>query len=317
MTKTTKCAKGALVGLVLGAFAATPAQAFFFGSKTSNYTQTDYPIVLVHGLFGFDTIGPVDYWHRIPSALREDGADVYVAQVSAANSTEVRGEQLLAQVEEILAITGAERVNLIGHSHGGPTIRYVSGVRPDLVGSVSSVAGPHKGSDVADLIGGVAPAGGPAEAVVASVVNGFTGLIDLMSEGGFDQDSASALYSLSSDGSEEFNAQFPAGIPADCGDGEHIVDGVRYYSWSGTGVLTNVLDPSDLLLGLTSLAFVGEKNDGLVGRCSSHLGKVIRDDFRQNHLDEVNQVLGLYAPFTTSPVSVYRQHANRLKNTGL
>lgn len=316
MIKTKVRTRHALFGLVLGALAASPAQAFFFGNQESTYTQTDYPVVLVHGLFGFDTVGPVDYWHRIPSALREDGADVYVAQVSAANSTEVRGEQLLAQVEEILAITGAERVNLIGHSHGGPTIRYVAAVRPDLVGSVSSVAGPHRGSDVADLIAGIAPAGSPTEAVVSTVVNGFTGLIDLLSDGGLDQDSAGALYSLSSEGSDDFTARFPAGVPADCGDGDHVVNGVRYYSWSGTGVLTNALDPSDYLLGLTSLAF-SEANDGLVGRCSSHLGKVIRDDFRQNHLDEVNQVLGLSAPFTTNPVSVYRQHANRLKNAGL
>ena len=33
------------------------------------------------------------------------------------NSTEIRGEQTLQQVEEILAITGKAKVNLIGHSH--------------------------------------------------------------------------------------------------------------------------------------------------------------------------------------------------------
>jgi len=69
----------------------------------SGYTQTRYPIVLVHGLFGFDNALGVDYFYGIPDALRRDGAKVYVAQVSAANSTEVRGEQLLAQVQNILA----------------------------------------------------------------------------------------------------------------------------------------------------------------------------------------------------------------------
>ncbi|MCY4798836.1 lipase, partial [Pseudomonas aeruginosa] len=58
-------------------------------------------------------------------------------------------------------------------------------------------------------------------------------------------------------------------------------------------------------------------NDGLVGTCSSHLGMVIRDNYRMNHLDEVNQVFGLTSLFETSPVSVYRQHANRLKNASL
>jgi triacylglycerol lipase len=69
-----------------------------------------------------------------------------------------------------------------------------------------------------------------------------------------------------------------------------------------------------------SAAFIGKadsENDGLVGRCSSHLGKVIRDNYRMNHLDEVNQVIGLTSIFETDPVVVYRNHANRLKNAGL
>ena len=96
------------------------------GAWAAGYTATRYPIVLVHGLFDFDAIGPVDYWYRIPAALRADGAQVYVTQVSAANSTEVRGGQLLRQVQQILAVTGAAKVNLIGHSysHGAPTARY-------------------------------------------------------------------------------------------------------------------------------------------------------------------------------------------------
>ena len=89
---------------------------FAQSALAAGYTQTKYPIVLVHGLFGFDRIGPVDYWYGIPSALRSDGAKVYVTQVSAANITEVRGEQLLTQVKQILAVTGATKVNLIGHS---------------------------------------------------------------------------------------------------------------------------------------------------------------------------------------------------------
>ena len=40
----------------------------------AGYTQTKYPIVLVHGLFGFDSILGIDYWYRIPENLRADGA---------------------------------------------------------------------------------------------------------------------------------------------------------------------------------------------------------------------------------------------------
>ncbi len=96
----------------------------------AGYTQTRYPIVLVHGLFGFDKLLGVDYFYGIPQALTRDGAKVYVAQVSATQSSELRGEQLIKQVQQVLAITEAEKVNLIGHSHGGPTIRYVASVAP-------------------------------------------------------------------------------------------------------------------------------------------------------------------------------------------
>ena len=64
-------------------------------ASATGYTETKYPIVLVHGLFGFDNIGAVEYFYTVPFYLRIDGAKVYTVQVSAANSTEVRGEQLL------------------------------------------------------------------------------------------------------------------------------------------------------------------------------------------------------------------------------
>jgi triacylglycerol lipase len=54
-----------------------------------------------------------------------------------------------------------------------------------------------------------------------------------------------------------------------------------------------------------------------VASCSTHLGRVIRDDYALNHLDEVNQTVGLVNLFETNPVTLFRQHANRLKNLGL
>lgn len=306
-------AGSAAITLFVFGLVAAPAQAWWFDRS---YTQTKYPIVLVHGLFGFDSVGPLDYWHRIPSELRQDGAEVYVAQVAAGNSTEMRGEQLLQQVEEIVAISGKPKVHLIGHSHGGPTVRYVASVRPDLVASATSVAGPHRGSAVADLINESAPEGSLRRQFIASVTDALAGLIDLMSGGGYQQDTVAALHSLTTAGAAAFNAAHPQGIPSGCGEGQHVVNGVRYFSWSGIAHITNLLDPSDYGMAATGLAF-NEANDGLVGRCSSHLGKVIRSDYFQNHLDEVNQLFGLTAPLATNPVTLYRQHANRLKNLGL
>lgn len=282
----------------------------------SGYTQTRYPIVLVHGLFGFDSFLGLDYFYGIPSALREDGARVFVAQVSAANSTEVRGEQLLAQVKNVLAITGAAKVNLVGHSHGGPTIRYVAGVAPQLVASATSIGGVNKGSRVADILRGTVPPGTLSETIVNNAAKAFVALINLGSGGtSLPQTPTAALNSLTTAGSADFNRRFPQAVPAGCGSGAELVNGVRYYSWTGTQPVTNILDVSDGSLGILSLVF-GEANDGLVSACSSRLGKHL-GDYRQNHLDEVNQVVGLRDWFSVDPVTLYRQHANRLKQAGL
>ena len=77
------------------------------------------------------------------------------------------------------------------------------------------------------------------------------------------------------------------------------------------------LDPIDALTTITGLAFAGKPSDGLVGTCSSHLGLVIRDNYYQNHFDEVNQAFGLISLFTTHPPTLFKNHANRLKNAAL
>ncbi|MCK8639862.1 hypothetical protein M1L59_03965 [Acinetobacter schindleri] len=58
-------------------------------------------------------------------------------------------------------------------------------------------------------------------------------------------------------------------------------------------------------------------NEGIVSVCSAKFGKTIRDDYPWNHLDEINLMFGIKGTFAPDPVSVYRQHANRLKLQGL
>ena len=301
---------------------AANAHASLFGA--SNYTQTRYPIVLGHGLLGWDNMLGIDYWYGIPSALRRDGAQVYVTQVSQLNSTELRGEQLLAQVEQIAAISGKGKVNLIGHSHGGPTIRYVAGVRPDLVASVTTVGAPNTaGAAPADFLKKVveSPAGPATVAIVGGIANALGSVINFLSAGDktTPQDALAALTSLHTEGILQFNKRFPHALPSSaCGEGAYSVGGMRYYYWSGTTIRTHALDPSDLLVSATALTFdKNDANDGLVGRCASHLGMVIRDNYRMNHLDEINQFFGLTSLLETDPITVYRQHANRLKKAGL
>ena len=309
-----------MVGVVLFAMtvALAPRSADAFCLFNCTYTKTKYPIVLAHGLGGFDELfGVYEYWFGIPDALRDGGAAVYVTEVSQLNSTEARGEQLIDQVETITALTGKPKVNLIGHSHGGLDVRYVAAVRPDLVASVTSVGSPHKGAALADYLRANVSNGSFTESVVAFFANSLGTLLGLLSGSSNPQDGIAALDSLTTAGMATFNAQYPQGVPAtSCGNGAASVNGIRYYSWSGTGILTNALDVSDGALAVSSLVYP-EANDGLVGRCSSHLGSVIRDNYVHNHLDEVNQVLGLVSIFDANPRSVFRDHANRLKNAGL
>ncbi len=309
--------KSFLASLTL-ALVLVAGQANAFCFFTCNAAKTRYPIVLAHGLAGFDELfGVFEYFFGIPNALRDRGATVFVTQVSAFNSTAARGEQLLDQVETIVAITGKPKVNLIGHSHGGLDVRYVASVRPDLVASATAVAGPHKGADLADFLRANVENGSFTEGVLSFFANSLGTVLGLLSGSTDPQDAVLALDALTASGAAAFNAQHPQGVPTSaCGQGASSVNGVRYYSWSGTGILTNVFDLSDPALALTSL-FYDLPNDGLVDRCSSHLGSVIRDNYFQNHLDEVNQLLGLVSIFESNPRTLFRNHANRLKNAGL
>ncbi|WP_043991463.1 triacylglycerol lipase [Vibrio sp. AND4] len=291
----------------------------FSSSNASDYTETKYPIVLVHGLFGFNTLAGVDYFYGIPHSLTKDGATVYLTQVSAANSSEARGEQLLAQVETLLAATGAEKVNLMGHSQGGPTTRYVASIRPDLVASVTSIGGVNKGSKVADIIRNNIREGSTGEDIAVKLAEGLVTLINLLS-GGADlaQDPLASLGSLTTEGALKFNQYYPEGLPTSaCGEGDLLAEnGVHYYSWTGSSTFTNLFDPTSSAMLILGLAF-DSPNDGLVDACSTHLGKVIRDDYKMNHLDEINGLLGIHHLFETDPLTLYRQHANRLKLQGL
>lgn len=285
-------------------------------------SATRYPIVLVHGMMGFDRLklgwmGDLPYWRGIVEALEADGARVHVVQVSAFNASEVRGEQLLPQVERILKETGAQKVHLIGHSHGSQTSRYVAGKRPEWVASVTSVAGPNAGSSFGDWMQEQVREDSWSAAAILGLGRWVARFIDWATDTQWPQDVPAALASLHTEGAADFNRRFPAGVPKQpCGPAETEVQGVRYYSWSGVGTFYRVLNPADPVMWLTGLAFGGEANDGLVGRCSSHLGEVIQDDLPMNHFHIVNQIAGLVDE-SADPVAMYVAHARRLKALGM
>jgi triacylglycerol lipase len=112
------------------------------------------PIVLVHGLFGFDRvcIGNwvlVDYFPGIPRALEKAGNRVLVARLSPTRGVADRA----AQLKEFLdRHAPGEAVHLFGHSMGGLDARYMIshlGMAARVL-SLTTLGTPHRGSPFAD-----------------------------------------------------------------------------------------------------------------------------------------------------------------------
>lgn len=288
----------------------------------ANRYNTQYPIVLVHGVSGFDRVlGLVEYFQGIPSALRGGNAVVYTPNLTTWDTAEARGEQLRHFIEHtVLPETGATKVHLIGHSLGSPTSRYVAGTAPELVSSVTSINGINYGSGFADW-GVDNIVDGPLEGIAMGLLDLTGNLLDALA--GNPEYSSEALKTvkfMSSERSIAFNAQFPDGEPTTyCGDGPNQVNGIHYYSWGSTGTLTNPLDISDAFFVLTSQLgyYNGEKTDGVVSQCSQHWGENIRDDYYMNHLDATNMLFGLHSLVETNPKTLYKNHANRFRKMGL
>ncbi|SDA93194.1 triacylglycerol lipase [Pseudomonas sp. NFACC15-1] len=295
----------------------------------SQRCATRYPLVLVPGMFGFIRLVLYPYWYGIVSALRRAGAVVVAVKVSPVHSSEVRGEQLLALIDDILRQTGAQKVNLIGHSQGSLTARYAAAKRPDLVASVTSVAGPNHGSELADYLQAHYPADsakGRVLSVVLRLINALMSLLDTGYRGPkLPVDIHASHASLTTAGVALFNQDYPQGLPVTWGGhGPEEVNGVRYYSWSGTlqpgktDKGRNLFDGTNRTCRLFARTFVREAGqcDGMVGRCSSHLGTVIGDDYPLDHFDIVNQSLGLVGK-GAEPVRLFVEHAQRLKAAGV
>lgn len=110
------------------------------------------------------------------------------------------------------------------------------------------------------------------------------------------------------------------GIPTTtCGDCATQEKSIYFYSMTGNTSFTSTLDPLDYAMkALDQLSvYKSGKNDDIVSVCTSKFGKTIRDDYHWNHVDEINQTLGIRGLFSQDSVASYRQHANRLKLLGL
>lgn len=285
--KVARTVKSALVAsLVLALSVGCVAESVVDGEEegpaqlaSTSANRVRLPIVLLHGMAGFDQIGPLDYYYGVKSRLVSDGYQVFVTEVDPFQRIEVRAAQLAPQIQSILGRTGASRVHLVAHSQGGLDARYLISHLGfgNRVATLTTISTPHRGSRVADVALGILP--GPAESLLAF-------LADLIGGGG--QDLRGQAYELT----EQFtNTVFNPTTPDD--------PRVLYYSVAGvTHAATldifheDVCDPL-LWVGYGLLASQGA-NDGLVTVDSSRHG-IFLGTVPADHLDEVGQLFGTTA----------------------
>jgi len=290
-----------------------------------------YPVVLAHGFFGFDDFagaGFLTYYYGVRDDLAAHGEPlVFTPTVDPFNDSATRGAQLVAAIEAILAETGHAKVNLVGHSQGGLDARVAAFDRPDLVASVTTIATPHRGTGIADVVLGIV-----SDDRARSLVDAVVRIIGapIWDSVGDETSVVAALEQLSSAGMADFNLRYPDRIDlpyfsiagrTDLHSGRpacDVADAPPFITrWDG------YRDPVDLLLDLSEVILDGGltdpfPNDGLVrvvdARWGRFLGCVPAD-----HLDEVGQLLGdrpgLGNPFDY--LAFYRELISWLREQGL
>lgn len=86
--------------------------------KLTTLGTPKHPIVLAHGLLGFDElhlVGPalpgIHYWRGIAEAMRKNGIEVITTSVPASSTIEERANKLSSEIEKK---AGGKSVNIIG-----------------------------------------------------------------------------------------------------------------------------------------------------------------------------------------------------------
>jgi triacylglycerol lipase len=129
-----------------------------------------FPIVLAHGIARFDILLEIlrsklklpetdlgdlfQYFKGIRSHLEAHGFEVFHPNQDFAGAVDLRAGQLRARVNEIIALTGAEKVHIIGHSMGGLDARHmiVDKGMAERVASLTTIGTPHLGTTLADHV---------------------------------------------------------------------------------------------------------------------------------------------------------------------
>ena len=237
------------------------------GGSSSKPLEGSYPIILSHGLFGWGDgsggiVGIINYWGGMDDSLREQGASVYAPTKTAANSNEYRAQELKDSIQYYMASTGASKVHIIGHSQGGLDSRYMIANlgMSGKVSTLATLASPHYGSPIADLVNAVIPDW------LEPFANKVIGTLVKILGGGTNQGALAAMNCLTTDGMATFNSVTPN------------ASGVKYYSYGSYITITDIIQHP--LMGILhpinglggSLNGQGFANDGLVPYTSSKWG---------------------------------------------
>jgi triacylglycerol lipase len=257
------------------------------GAQTPSCDGPPYPIVLHHGFSGFVKAGPLDYFFQVGTDLADRGVSVYRSAVAPYQSSEVRGAELAAFIDEVLAESGKCKVDVIAHSQGGLDVRYAIGTLGygDRIGAVVTVATPHRGTRLADVLLGID--GGP----VNDVADVFAALIgQAINPQDQSPDLHAALTSLSEANVAAFDAANPDDprVPIFSVAGRSNLDHGDEACAGGLWPNPDAIDAVDPTLLATAL-LLDAPNDGLVtvesAKRGTFLGCVPAD-----HLDEVGQI---------------------------
>ncbi|MGH3756935.1 esterase/lipase family protein [Actinophytocola sp.] len=108
------------------------------------------PVVIAGGTFG-----PAFFYEPLAGRLRADDHEVFIFELTNLGTGDIAdtARDLAAFAGDVRARTGAEKVDLVGHSQGGLVARqYVKYLGGDsTVDSLVSLGAPHYGTAVANL----------------------------------------------------------------------------------------------------------------------------------------------------------------------
>ncbi|XWN36024.1 MAG: alpha/beta fold hydrolase [Balneola sp.] len=116
--------------------------------------QVKYPLFLCHGFGALGSLMKPSPLHDPAMLMREHGVIAFAPNVVPYASIETRAKNWVRLINKVCDDHGFEKVNVVAHSMGGLDMRYALshlGIA-DKVASLTTLATPHHGTFLADLI---------------------------------------------------------------------------------------------------------------------------------------------------------------------